>query len=91
MLPPTPGKHRNLPPVYPPEAARLGQAGTVVVLIHVSMQGVALDAEVVRSSGYRLLDEAARNAVLRWEFVPAMRDGKPLPFDMAMTFTFTAD
>jgi protein TonB len=91
VLPPTPGKHRNLPPVYPPEAARLGQAGTVVVLIHVSMQGVALDAEVVRSSGYRLLDEAARNAVLRWEFLPAMRDGKPLPFDMPMTFTFTTD
>ncbi|MBO0710576.1 MAG: energy transducer TonB [Acetobacteraceae bacterium] len=57
----------NIPPRYPPVAARLGEQGLVVILVGVQPDGRA-NAEVYQSSGFPLLDEAARDAVARWRF-----------------------
>jgi protein TonB len=81
----------NRPPEYPREAAVAGQRGTVVVVIHVSPAGMAVGADVVRSSGYVLLDQAAQQAVLRWRFLPAVKDGQPVASNMALMFNFVAD
>ncbi len=78
----------NRPPEYPEEAAMNGQHGTVVVVIHISPQGTAAGVDLVRSSGYALLDRAARQAVLRWRFLPAVKDGQPIAADMTMGFVF---
>jgi protein TonB len=78
----------NRPPVYPDEAAQNGQQGTVVVLIHVSPAGTAAGVDLVRSSGYVLLDRAAQEAVLHWRFLPAVKDGQPVASDMTMGFIF---
>ncbi len=78
----------NRPPVYPQEAALNGQHGTVVVVIHVSPTGTAAGVDLLRSSGYVLLDRAARDAVLRWRFLPAVKDGQPVASDMTMGFEF---
>jgi protein TonB len=78
----------NHPPVYPEDAAVNGQHGTVVVLIHVSPAGTAAGVDLLRSSGYVLLDRAAREAVLRWRFLPAVKGGHPVASDMAMEFIF---
>jgi periplasmic protein TonB len=78
----------NRPPVYPSEAALNGQQGVVVVVIHVSPAGTAVGVDLVRSSGYVLLDSAAREAVMRWRFLPAVRDGQPVASDMTMGFEF---
>jgi periplasmic protein TonB len=78
----------NRPPEYPAEAALNGQQGTVVVVIHVSPAGTAVGVDLVRSSGYVLLDSAARDAVLRWRFLPAVKDGQPVASDMTMGFEF---
>jgi protein TonB len=78
----------NRPPEYPVEAAMNGQQGTVVVVIHVSPAGTAVGVDLVRSSGYVLLDSAARDAVLRWRFLPAVKDGEPVASDMTMGFEF---
>lgn len=78
----------NRPPEYPQQAALNGQHGTVVVLIHVSPAGTAAGVDLVRSSGYVLLDRAARDAVLRWRFLPAVKDGRPVASDMEMGFIF---
>lgn len=78
----------NRPPVYPVEAAMNGQQGVVVVLIHVAPDGTAAGVDLVRSSGYVLLDSAARDAVLRWHFLPAVKDGQPVASDMTMGFEF---
>lgn len=65
------------PPAYPVEAIRRGLTGTVELEILVDTDGKPLDARVVRSSGHRVLDQAARNVVLsRWRFEPALRDGR---------------
>jgi protein TonB len=78
----------NRPPVYPQEAAQNGEHGTVVVLIHISPAGSAAGVDLLRSSGYVLLDRAARDAVLRWRFLPAVKDGQSVASDLTMGFEF---
>jgi protein TonB len=78
----------NRPPEYPAEAALNGEQGTVVLMIHVSPEGSTAGVDVLRSSGYALLDRAARDAVLRWRFLPAVKDGQAVASDMRMGFVF---
>jgi protein TonB len=82
---------RNRPPVYPREAIRRGQQGTVLVLIHVSPMGLAEGADILHSSGHASLDRAALDAVLSWRFRPAVRDGRAVPFEMRMQFVFAVE
>ena len=78
----------NRPPVYPDEAVRDGQHGTVVLLIHIAPSGRTAGVEVQRSSGYVLPDHAASDAVKNWRFLPAFKDGEPVASDMQMGFVF---
>jgi protein TonB len=78
----------NRPPEYPDEAVRNGEHGTVVVLIHVSPSGRTAGVDVIRSSGYVVLDRAASEAVARWRFLPAIKNGQPVASDMTMGFVF---
>ncbi|BDU15932.1 energy transducer TonB [Lysobacter auxotrophicus] len=56
---------------------RAGLSGMVELEILVGVDGRALDVRIVKSSGHRVLDQAARRTVLsKWTFVPAMRDGR---------------
>jgi periplasmic protein TonB len=81
-------KSRNKEPVYPPEAVRRAEQGAVILLIHVSSEGLASAVDVLESSGHASLDRAARDAVKAWHFLPAVKDGQPIPFDMPMRVTF---
>jgi periplasmic protein TonB len=81
-------KSRNRPPLYPFEAAQRGDHGNVILLIHVSPDGFAAGVDVMKSSGHPVLDQAARDAVSKWRFIPAVKDGVPIPFDTAMAFDF---
>ena len=81
-------KFRNKEPVYPPEAARRSEQGVVMLLIHVSADGLPAGVDVLQGSGYVLLDRAARDAVETWHFLPAVKDGTPLPFDMKLRVVF---
>lgn len=64
-------------PRYPAQALRRGEQGTVLVSAEIGPDGVPSAVEVARSSGSRLLDRAAVDAVRRWRFRPAMADGRP--------------
>ncbi len=81
-------KFHNRKPSYPDEAARRGEQGAVVLMIHVSPDGLVRGVDIAQSSGFRLLDRAAREAVQTWHFLPAVRDGQPVPFDMPMRIVF---
>ena len=59
---------RNIPPRYPPEAARRGDQGVVDLLVEVAPDGTAAGVRVYASSGFPALDRAAREAVARWRF-----------------------
>jgi protein TonB len=64
-------------PPYPPQAVRDGLTGIVELEILVGVDGRPVEVTIVRSSGHRMLDQAARRVVMtRWTFRPAMRDGQ---------------
>src|SRR5208337_3413866 len=63
-------KVHNREPVYPDAAVRRGQQGVVILLIQVSPEGLPSLVDIARSSGFNLLDRAARDAVATWRFVP---------------------
>ena len=68
------GVSRSVHPVYPLIAKRSGWEGTVLVRVTVEANGRASKVVVSRSSGRKVLDDAAVKAVKRWAFRPA-RDG----------------
>jgi protein TonB len=84
-------KVRNREPVYPDEAVRRGEQGLVILTIRVSPEGLVAGVDIARSSGFGLLDRAARDAVVTWRFVPAVRDGQPIPSSMALRINFQLD
>jgi protein TonB len=63
-------------PDYPREAMRRGDEGTVVVLAEIDVNGVPTSVEVADRSGSRELDRSAVDAVRKWRFTPAMKDGR---------------
>ncbi|HEX4836236.1 MAG TPA: energy transducer TonB [bacterium] len=61
-----------------PELAVEGAEGTVALRALVSADGAVRSVEVATSSGSPVLDRAAADAVRRWRFTPATRDGVPI-------------
>ena len=55
-------------PNYPRRALELGQEGRVMVIAEIMSDGKPRQIKLHASSGYRLLDEAAMNAVKGWVF-----------------------
>jgi protein TonB len=78
----------NRPPEYPAESVLRGEHGTVVVVVHISPAGTAEGVDLLRSSGYALLDGAVRVAVMRWRFLPAVKAGASVASDVTMGFIF---
>jgi protein TonB len=78
-------------PDYPPEALRNGESGTVLVRVHVGADGVPYAVDLVQSSRSRSLDRAASDAVKRWRFHPAQRDGQPVAGEVQVPIAFNAD
>jgi len=58
--------------------ALVGTEGTVGVRALILADGTVSGVEVLRSSGSPVLDRAAADAVRRWQFAPATRDGAPI-------------
>jgi periplasmic protein TonB len=77
-------------PRYPPAALRRGESGTVVLRVHVGADGVPYAVDVVDSSHSRLLDRAAADAVKRWRFRPAQRDGQAVSGQVQVPISFNA-
>jgi protein TonB len=69
----------NRAPKYPDMAWRLRQHGRVVIRMHIDTDGRVTDTEILESSGHPALDRAARDALAKWRFIPALRDGVAVP------------
>lgn len=76
------------PPRYPQEALRRNAGGTVRVKVTVATDGSVDRLDVAESSGNRHLDRAAMEAVRRWRFQPAVRDGQPVVADVVVPIVF---
>ena len=68
----------RIQPEYPPQAFRNHEEGTVLVRVDVDANGTATNSAVVNRSGSRELDRAAMDAVRKWQFKPALKDGKAI-------------
>lgn len=68
----------NQAPEYPPQALRSGVEGSVSVRVEVDASGLPTDVKIVERNGERSrdLDRAVTDAVRKWRFEPAMKDGK---------------
>ncbi|SEA48065.1 energy transducer TonB [Variovorax sp. YR216] len=66
---------QNPKPVYPAMSKRLGEQGKTTVRVLIGVDGLPKQASIFRSSGYERLDEAARQAVMSWRYVPGKRNG----------------
>jgi periplasmic protein TonB len=84
-------KYHNMAPSYPREAARRHEQGTVEVLVHITPNGEPGEIEIVTSSGSLSLDEATREAVMKWHFKPAIHDGEPVASIYPLRIRFRDD
>ena len=78
-------------PDYPLIARRLKLEGSVLLRFHISARGRLLRCDVVESSGYERLDEAALEAVQGWAFLPATSSGVPIEGSLLHRVTFGLD
>lgn len=66
---------KSIPPQYPNAALRRRQEGWVQVEFTVTSSGSVANARVLDADPPRTFDRAALDAVQRWSFNPAMRNG----------------
>ena len=78
-------------PVYPSQALRAREQGTVLVMAQVDINGHVSDTRVVRRSGSNTLDRAAPNEVRRWKFEPALHDGRPIVASVEVPVSYRLD
>ena len=76
-------------PTYPREALRRGESGEVRLRVHVGVDGVPASIDLVRGSGSRSLDRAATEAVRKWRFNPARRNGQAVEGTVEIPVAFT--
>jgi protein TonB len=81
-----PRKLKDVPPVYPPLAAKSGIEGVVILECVVDTRGHVQEARVLR--GVPLLDQAALDAVRQWIYSTTLVDGVPMPVMMTVTVNF---
>lgn len=81
----------NPKPAYPALSRRNNEEGKVLLRVQVSAQGITLEVAVRQSSGFPRLDEAAREAVSRWRFVPAKRGDETIESSVVVPITFSLE
>jgi TonB family protein len=74
-------------PEYSDEARKTKHQGTVVVQAIIGVDGLPRDLHVQRSLGMGL-DEKALEAVRKWRFEPAMKDGSPVNVRVSIEVNF---
>lgn len=82
---------QNPKPVYPPISRRLGEEGKVMLRVRVNADGHPAKVDLEKSSNFERLDEAARQTVARWRFVPAKRGDEAIETSVIVPIVFRLD
>ncbi len=77
----------QIPPDYPPTMKQSGAGGSVLVEFDVDTTGRVVRAGAIRYTDREFADPAVR-AVRKWKFEPGRRNGKAVPFRMAVPIEF---
>jgi periplasmic protein TonB len=78
----------NREPYYPAAAREQGWQGTALLKVQVLRNGTVGSLEILRSSGFSILDRSALKAVKDWKFIPAQKDGQPIEIGVEIPVTF---
>ena len=81
----------NPEPKYPALSRRLGEEGKVLLKVRVTAEGLPATVDVEKSSNFARLDEAARQAVAHWRFVPARRGDEAIEASVVVPIVFRLD
>ena len=86
--PPALIERSRVAPIYPRASRRAGEAGTVVLRLTVGVSGTVLATDVLSSSGFDRLDQAAQAAARQWRFSPGTRQGVPVELSIQVPIRF---
>jgi len=75
---------------YPPEAKRQGIEGKVVLALSIDTSGNVTEVRVISGPGHGL-NEAAREALKRYRFRPATKDGAAVATEIQYAYRFLLD
>ena len=75
-------------PEYPSASKRLEEEGTVQLKFLVGADGKVIESAVEKSSGFRRLDEAARQSLSKCTFKPGTKDGVAVESWASMKYTW---
>ena len=81
-----PKKLKDVVPVYPEDAKAAGVQGVVILETTIGTDGKVSEVRVLRS--VPMLDEAALEAVRKWEYTPTLLNGEPVSVLMTVTVSF---
>lgn len=77
-MPVTHAAYLNNPhPAYPRQSKRLGEQGSVLLLVEIDVDGSASQVKIQQSSGHARLDRAALETVIKWRFIAGKKAGVP--------------
>ncbi len=78
----------SVKPTYPYIAKKRGYEGKVILRLLVGKDGKVKKVVVVKSSGYRILDEEASKTLNKWIFEPAKVAGAPVDYWVEIPVVF---
>jgi len=76
-------------PIYPRAELARGIEGETLVWLRVDLSGSPVQVKVQRSSGNVNLDRAALDAVRKWRFEPAVRNGAAVEVEVTVPVRFS--
>lgn len=83
-----PGYANALQPLYPPGMIRAEMEGFATVRVLIGTDGRVKQVEAVKASDTAFLDATRKQALSKWRFLPATRDGEPVESWREMTVRF---
>jgi len=81
----------NAAPAYPALSRRLREQGRVLLDLLILPDGTVGEIAVQRSSGFGRLDQAALDAVRRWQYVPARRGDRAIAMRYVQPVVFALE
>ena len=79
------------PPPYPRQSRQLGEEGKLTLKLELNENGRVKEIQVLNSSGYHRLDEAAVAAVKTWRCNPPLQNGQPVRAIALQPFSFVLE
>jgi len=83
-----PVPHRKVDPKYTPSAISDHVEGKVQLFCVIGREGTVTSIELLRGADERL-NRSAEEALSKWEFYPATRNGQPVDVDVVVEIPFT--